>query len=283
MFAREENGQYQIYAANDDKSVVKLTNTGSNWRPVVSPNREKIAFISNRNTNLQVFTINRDGTGLKQVTAVPVAGLSALDLSISWANNGSRIIYPSNNKLYSINTDGTGLIEVAGAPSGKQFAGADWNEATKTIVARITGDTVYDNELVLIYNSGFKEIILTSSRRVSNPVLSIDGGEVLFSMDFNEFRNEQGRQIDARIVELYLPGKTLSDLSTNIGSNSSNLLKPAGTNDLNPRYSPNGQGIIFTNVINDDVSTPALYTTDLSGKTRTKIISNAEMGVWRQQ
>lgn len=282
VFTREESGTYQIYAANGDSSVVKLTTEGSNWRPIVSPDREKIAFISNRLTSLHIYTINRDGTGLKKVTTVPVAGLSALDLSFSWANNGSKIIYPSNNKLYSINTDGTGLTEVARAASGRQYAGATWNEATKAIVARTTGETVYDNELEIINGSGFKETILSSSRRISNPVLSIDGGEVLFSMDTNVFRDEQGRQIDARIYELFLSDKSLHDLST-LSGNNNNSGKPAGTNDLDPRYSPNGQAVIFTNVVNDDASIPALYTTDLMGRGRTKIISNAEMGYWRQQ
>lgn len=284
VFTRQEGGKYQIYAANNDASVVKLTNDGSNWRPVVSPNREKIAFISNRTTSLQIYVINPDGTGLRKVTNVPVAGLLPLDLSISWANNGSRIIYPSNNKLYSINLDGTGLMEVARAEAGRQFAGANWNEATKTIVARTTGETVYDNELQLIKADGSKQTILRSSRRVGSPVLSIDGGEVLFSMDINDFRNEQGNQKDARIFELYLPDLSMRDLSTSTGTNNNTSAKPIGTNDLDPRYAPNGEGVIFTNVINDDVSVPSLYTTTLSNsRNRDKIISNAEMGYWRTQ
>ena len=166
--------------------------------------------------------------------------------------------------------------------AGRQYAGCDWNEATKTIVARSTGETVYDNELTLIRSNGETETILSSARRVGNPVLSIDGGEVLFSMDVNEFRDEEGRQIDARIFELYLPGKGLRDLSAT-GGTANNSSKPAGTNDVNPRYSPNGQGIIFTNVLNDGLSIPNLYITTLNGGGRTKIITNADMGYWRQQ
>jgi TolB protein len=282
VFTRQVAGVYNIYAANNDNTVVRLTSEGSNFRPIVSPDREKIAFISNRSTSLQIYIINRDGTGLRKLTNVPISGLSALDLSFSWANNGSRIIYPSNNRLYSINVDGTGLTEVARASTGRQYAGATWNEATKAIVARTTGETVYDNELELINGSGVKETILSSSRRISNPVLSIDGGEVLFSMDVNPFRDEEGRQIDARIFELYLSDRSLNDLSTITGNNNS-AGKIPGTNDLDPRYSPNGQGIIFTNVVNDNASVPSLFTTDLSGRGRAKIINNAEMGFWRQQ
>ncbi|WP_373514709.1 carboxypeptidase-like regulatory domain-containing protein [Persicitalea sp.] len=287
VFARETGGIYQIYAANDDKTVVQLTTEGSNWRPIVSPDGEKIAFISNRSTNLHIFTINRDGSGLRQVTDVPVGGLLALDLSFCWANNGSKIIYPSNNRLYSINIDGTGRTEVARAPSGRQFAGCDWNEATKAIVARTTGETVYDNQLSIIYNGGFSTTIFTTDKRMSNPAVSIDGGEILFSLDTNPLRSENGRQIDARIYELYLdqlPEVSLRDLSSATGTNSNNAVKPAGTNDLDPRYSPNGQSIIFTNVNNVVGSVPSLYTTPLGGsRNRVKIVSTAEMGYWRQQ
>ena len=284
LFARETGGVYQIYAANDDKSIVQLTSQGSNWRPIASPDGEKIAFISNRSTSLHIYTINRDGTGLRQVTNIPVGGLMALDLSFCWANNGSKIIYPSNNKLYSINIDGTGRILLATAPTGEQFAGCDWNENTKTVVARTTGETVFDNKLWLIFNDRFKSEIFATDKRISNPVFSIDGGELLFSMDINMLRSEDGRQLEANIYEFYLNDQSLRNLSAATGSNSNNAVKPSGTNDLDPRYSPNGQAVIFTNVNNPVGSVPGLYTTPLgNNRTRTKIISNAEMGYWRQQ
>lgn len=285
-FARQEsNGRYQIYSANNDLTLVKLTTEGSNWRPIVSPNREQIAFISNRLTNPHIYVMNRDGSNLRKVTNVPVSGLVNLDLSFTWANNGSRLIYPSNNRLYSINVDGTGLREEARAKAGRQFASADWNEALKTIITRTTGESVYDNELVLIdTKNGLQQPILTSSRRVGNPVLSIDGGEILFSMDINDqFKNEEGRQTDARIFQLILETGNLADLSSNPSNTNNVLLKPKGTNDLDPRYSPSGQEIIFTNEFNDGTG-PSLYTTDLTGsRNRTKILDNAEMGYWRRQ
>ncbi len=285
VFAREEAGRYQIYSGNDAATTVKLTTEGSNWRPVVSPNREQVAFISNRSTSLQIYVVNRDGSGLRRVTEVPVAGLVSLDLSFCWANNGSRIIYPSNNRLLSVNIDGTGRTEIARARSGRQFAGCDWNEATKTIIARTTGETVYDNELILIPSSGESRTVLTSATRVSNPAFSIDGGEILYSRDINGFTDDQGRQTEARIFEMFLATGDENNLSVGSGNSNSGGVS-AGTNDLDPRYSPNGQNIIFTNVNNvlDDGSIPALYTIQLSGgRNRTKIFDNAQMGYWRWQ
>jgi len=43
LFTREINGKYDIYSANDTGDEIKLTdNNGSNWRPIMSPNRDKI-------------------------------------------------------------------------------------------------------------------------------------------------------------------------------------------------------------------------------------------------
>ncbi|TDB64051.1 carboxypeptidase regulatory-like domain-containing protein [Arundinibacter roseus] len=284
VFSRETEGLYQIFSANTADKQVQLTTTGSNWRPIVSPNREQIAFISNRATTTQIYLMNRDGRNLRKVTSVPVSGLSPLDLSFTWAYNGSKIIYPSNNRLYSINTDGTGLAVVATAPAGRLFAGCDWNEATKTIIARTTGQTLYDNELVLIQPHGEMNTVLQSATRTGNPVFSIEGTQILYSRDIGTFTNEEGRQLDARIFLMNLFDRTVQDLSAiNTGSVINTSEKSPGTNDLEPRYSPTGRTIIFTNTNNDGVSPRNIWVTDSNGRGRTRLFENAEMGTYRQQ
>ncbi len=282
VFAREEGERYQIYAANNDQTVVKLTTEGSNWRPIVSPNREQIAFISNRSTNPQIYIMNRDGSAMRKVTTIPVSGLSALDLSFCFAENGSKIIYPSNNKLYSINIDGTGLVQVAQAQNGRQFAGCDWNEATRRIIARTTGQNIYENEFVLI-NGSEVNTVFGSSTRTSNPVFSIEGDKVLFSRDISNFRSEEGRQLDARLFMLTLADRSILDISKLGSSSSTDTDKPTGTNDLDPRFSPTGRNILFTNTNNDGISIRRLFTVDITGRGRTRVLDNAEMGYWRQQ
>lgn len=57
--------------------------------------------------------------------------------------------------------------------------------------------------------------------------------------------------------------------------------KPAGTNDLEPRFSPTGAKIILTNTNNDDSSPRSIYTIDANGSNRVLLINGAEMPYWR--
>src|SRR5207237_595450 len=90
LFTRWLTGHYQVFASNATGSVVQLTHNGSNWRPIASPNRQQIAFISNMNTDLQLYVMNTDGSNIRQVTTVPIAGLYATDLSFCWSPDGTQ-------------------------------------------------------------------------------------------------------------------------------------------------------------------------------------------------
>ena len=289
-FARLINGQYQIFASNATGSAAQLTQNGSNWRPTVSPNGQQIAFISNANTDLHLFIMNLDGSGIRQVTTVPIAGLYQTDLSFSWSPDGSQLLYPSNNRLYAVRTDGTGLRTVAQAPAGRIFAGCDWTPQGNRIAARTTGTTVYDNEITTFQADGsdIRSVYTRRSSRVGNPVFSVTGRQLVFSADSTEFMNEQGRQLDARIYLLDLNSNGITDLSVDQSTGpsvSGRIDKIRGTNDLDPRFSPNGAQIIFTNIDNSGGGTRSVYTMDANptgANNRKLLFTSAEMPYWRQ-
>lgn len=283
VFARRTDGRLQIFASNATSEIVQLTTqSGSSWRPVVSPNREEIAFISNAETETHLYVMNRDGSRIRRVTTVPVAGISPTDLSFCWSPDGTQLLYPSNDKLYAVRTDGTGLRLVGQAPAGRFFAGCDWTAAGNRIVARTTGANVYDNELILLAPDGLNPTASTGlfkkPGRMSNPVFSVDGKQVLFSLDLSDFQNEQGRQLNAHLQLLTIATGAVADLS---GS------KLNGTNDLEPRFAPNGANIIFTNADNTGAKPKDIYTQNLTGTgsnnnfDRKLLISQGEMPVWR--
>lgn len=278
VFARRMNGSFQIYGATSNGTENQLTWEGSNWRPIVSPNRGKIAFISNLNTELHLFIMNLDGSQRQQVTNVPIAGLSATDLSFCWSPDGTQLLYPSNDRLYAVRTDGTGLRTVAMTTNGRIWAGCDWTAQGNRIVARSTGTGLYDNELQLMNSDGSaaRQVYARRSARVGNPVFSINGQQILFSADAADFQNEQGRQLDSRIYSLNWASNVVSDLSTSQATAS----KPSGTNDLEPRFSPNGANLIFTNVDNTGQGQRSVYMSDANGQNRKLLISSGEMPYW---
>ncbi|GAB3737415.1 carboxypeptidase regulatory-like domain-containing protein [Spirosoma lituiforme] len=285
VFVRRMNGQFQIFGATADGAVNQLTRSGSNWRPIVSPNRQKIAFISNTDTELQLYLMNLDGSNRQQVTTVPIAGLSAADLSFCWSPDGTQLLYPSNDRLYAVRTDGTGLRVVSRTRTGRVWAGCDWTPQGNLIAARTTGTDLYDNELAVFSSDGSANRVVYTRRdaRVGNPVFSVNGRQLLFSADSTNFQNEQGRQLDARLYLLDLSSTAVTDLSraqsSTGGSTQSN--KIAGTNDLEPRFSPTGGNIIFTNTDNTGLNQRTVYIADTDGRNRKVLLQQAEMPYWR--
>lgn len=285
VFARRMNGQFQLFWATADGVTSQLTYSGSNWRPIVSPDRQKIAFISNADTDLQLYIMNMDGSGRQRVTTVPIAGLSATDLSFCWSPDNTQLVYPNNDRLYAVRTDGTGLRVLARASSGRIWAGCDWTPQDNQIAARTTGTGLYDNELSVFSADGSAARIVYARRgaRVGNPVFSVNGRQVLFSADSTDFQNEQGRQLDARLYRLDLTNSSITDLSrAQTSSNgTAQTNKIAGTNDLEPRFSPTGASIIFTNTDNTGLNQRSVYTADTDGRNRKILLPQAEMPYWR--
>ncbi|MEZ0540195.1 carboxypeptidase regulatory-like domain-containing protein [Fibrella arboris] len=288
-FARRVDGRYQIFVSTDGVNVIQLTQTGSNWRPVASPNtslnKKQIAFISNVETDLHLFVMNADGSNLRRVTTVPIAGLVPSDLAFCWSPDGTQLLYPGNNKLYVVNADGSGNGQrvVAQAPVGRTFAGCDWTPQGDRIIARTYGATIYDTRFVTMSPQGQGKDTLTiytrTGGRVGNPVFSITGQEVLFSYDRIAYQNEQGRQLNAQLALLTVAAKSAPRDFMAEGTT-----KPAGTNDLEPRFSPNGSKIIFTNLSNVGTGEATITILDFDGKTaqtRTALIKGAEMAYWR--
>ena len=298
VFSRLVNGQYQIFASNGNTDAIQLTRNGSNWRPIPSPNRQQIAYISTATNNLQLFIMNADGSNQRQATTVPINGLYATDLSFCWSPDGSQLLYPSNNLLYVIRTDGSGLRLVTQASAGRLFAGCDWTGQGNEIVARTTGSSIYDNELTIVRPDGSesRSVYVQRNRRVSNPAYSVDGRQLVFATDASGFMNEQGRQLDARLYLLNLSTSAIVDLSTPASTTQTSgtptsgptqaAAKVSGTNDLDPQFSPSGSQIIFTNSVNTVNGERSVYAIDLNGtavSNRRLLISSADMPFWRQQ
>ena len=57
--------------------------------------------------------------------------------------------------------------------------------------------------------------------------------------------------------------------------------KPAGTNDLNPRFSPDGAAVIFVNTNNDGISQRNIWKMELDGGGRTLLFENAITPEWK--
>jgi Tol biopolymer transport system component len=138
VFTSTRDGDMEIYSMNGDGSDVRRLTTlpGPDGGPFFSADGSKIVFRGRhtppgkelddylallkknlwRPTSLDVFVMNRDGSGLTQVTR----GMGGANWAPFLSPDGTRVIFATNFKnprgpnfdLYLINVDGTGLEQV---------------------------------------------------------------------------------------------------------------------------------------------------------------------------
>ena len=275
LFARETNGKYDIYAGDEEGMVQQMTNGSTNsWRPRMSPQRDKIAYLSNDGLETHIYTINRNGSGKQKVTNVPVNGSNSLELDFTWSPNGLKLLYMNGNKLYTVNRDGTGTELFAEGPNGFTYAEVDWNLAENNVVARLVGDNPYNSIIHLHEGNGdfIQSLLADIPGSSGGAMLSLVGDEMLYTHDVSGYEVFDGRQLDARIFIRGISAPVPVDISVE---------KEPGTNDLDPRYSPDGSSIIFVNTNNDGISQKNIYKMDLDGDNRTLLFEDAEMPDWK--
>ena len=277
LYARETNGNFQIYANNLDDNEFQLTQGGgSSWRPRMGPLRNRIAFLGTDGLETYLYRMNRDGSGRMKLSTNPVRGFSPEYLDFAWSHDGSKLYFMDNEELYSVRSDGTDLSLVATAPSGFTFSEIDVNPAGTRMIARLTGDTFYESFIVLMDMEGnyLEYLVPDTFGATLGGVFSPDGNWLLYTHDVSGNQTPNERQLDARIFL-----QNLTDLSQPPLDVSDH--KPPGTLDLDARFSPDGAYIIFVNTNNDGISPRNIYRMDLQGDGRTLLFSNAVMPDWR--
>jgi len=273
LFVREEDN-YRIYSASEEGQEICLTNEQFNsWRPRMSPLRDKIAFISDEKITPQIFTMDRDGKNKSQLTSIGIAGSDHFDLDFAWSPSGERIFFMHFDKLYSIDQNGSGLKLLYEAPSNLLISECDVSTDQSTFVLKMNAPDLY-RSTILILDQTFNvldTILIDMLGRSGGLHFSVDKNKVIYTHDVSGYQSPGGRMLDSRILMYDTKDQTIFDLST---------LKEAGTNDLDPRFSPNNAKVIFTNVSNDGLSKGKIMTMDLNGDKREVLFENAIMPEW---
>ena len=283
FYARTANGNTDVYSSNGTGGdLVRLTSAITvETAPQPSPNGDLVAYTSNAPGQFQLYTMNRDGSNQRRITTLSVEGYSNAGIGYRWSPDGAQLIYTHYDQLYRINRDGTGLVLLATAPAGRHFRECDWTAQNGgRLVVQTIGAMPFDAELYLYNVNGTNPTLLVSNLpgRLDSPSFSVDGRSVVYTRDVAGFNDAAGRQLDAHIFIQRLDGSSTVDVST---TNGTATTKTAGTNDLTPRYSPDGFHLIFVNTTNDDRSPPDVWTVDLDGRSRARLFQNAFLPDWK--
>ncbi|MFP4019905.1 MAG: carboxypeptidase regulatory-like domain-containing protein [Bacteroidales bacterium] len=275
FFVKRMNGNFELMAYDLDSAVInRLTyNNNRDWAPKLNKQNGKLAFVSDSLVKPYIFIMDKSGGQSTRVTEVAADGYHNDGNAFAWYEDEGRIIFSHYHRLYSINVDGTGLRTIATAPSDRHFREIDISPDNSKIVALTIGERIYNSEIYLMDIDGSNQEVLVDSLKgiTEAPTFSVDGNSILYTHDVSENESLDGRMLNSQIFRYDLGTGETTSLSEN---------KPTGTNDLTPRYSPTGDKIIFTNVVNNNSKPKEIWMMDIDGTNREKVVDDAELPFW---
>lgn len=278
-YVQKQNGNLVVVSSNELGVNFQYTSSSYNsWRPRKNNNAGLIAFLRTEGGSSHVYTANPDGSNVFKVTTVPVAGFNNQEIDFAWSTNGQEFLYSNFNKLYRINKDGSGLALVYTTPDGSMISECDWSYDGNKIALKTNDYNGYNTKIYVIDMMGnvLKTVLTGSSGASGGLNFSVDGQLLLYTRDVSGYQDISGnyRQLDSHIFIYNLTTNVINDISTVSD-------KPMGTNDLDPRFSPNNAQVILMNTSNDNISQRNVVVIDLNSSltdlTRTTLFSNAEM------
>src|SRR5438552_8160348 len=115
--SRAGQGKFQLYSAERSNlaqlsKVTPPTDTASANDQAFSPDGSRIAFVTQRDGNPEIYVMNADGTGVTRVTNDP-----QVDGRPAFAPDGQSIVFHSSRpagkqEIWAVNLDGTGLTQL---------------------------------------------------------------------------------------------------------------------------------------------------------------------------
>ena len=259
LFVRKINGNNVIFSADENGQEFQLTSSEVNsYRPRRNVRANKIAYLQNDGSNVDIFIMNRDGSEKRKITGpVKPNGFNLDEINIDWPEDRVSIYYPRFDKLYRVQFNGLGTAELYQTPDGSLISEVVVSETSDLIVLKTNNLQGYDAKIYIINEAGvvLDTILDGVDGAVGGLDLSIDDQKVLYSYDVSGFENEDYRRLDSRMFIYDRTTMTATDVSDN---------KPDGTNDLDPIFSPNEAFVMFTNTSNDGLSQKDVMRLDLS-------------------
>jgi TolB protein len=199
---------------------------GNALSPAWSPDGKKIAYVSDRDGNREIYIYDTESG--KDVNLTQHNGD---DWTPAWFPDGSRLAFSSNRagnwEIFIINSDGSGLKQIttdgngnmspAWSPDGKQFAFCSKRDGYWQIYAMPDPSQ----------NADFSRLIKLTDSKANNlaPAWSPDSKQIAFET------NRDGN------MEIYV-------MNAN-GGNVRNITKMSGANDHGPIWSPDGGRLLF--------------------------------------
>jgi Tol biopolymer transport system component/subtilisin family serine protease len=175
-----ETGKTYHFRARADGGADK-TDFGEDmiFSPWSTPLNGKIAFSTNRDGNLEIYTMNADTTLQTRITNNP-----SDDIQPSWSPDGSKIVFQSwrdgRCDIYVMNSDGSNVTRLTHNLASYNSLPVWSPDGTK--IAFVGIDNAAEN-IFMMNADGSNPVRLTNSsyNRCTQPSWSPDGGKIIFT------------------------------------------------------------------------------------------------------
>lgn len=262
----------------------------------------RIAFMSERDGNSEIYMMNADGSG-----AVRLTHNAATDWNPAWSPDGTRIAFASdltgNFEIYVMNADGSGLTRLtyypewdtdpAWSPDGTQIA----------FVRDFRSKYGYTHPHIYVMNAdGSEQVHLTIDQPAGctflSPTWSSDGTRIAFSTDCTggpggekdiyvmnidgsgsirlahtglHFLDPNWSPDSTKIV--YVMGNNIWVMNAD-SSGQTKLTKEYSTHDSDPAWSPDGSNIAFDSGSGPYADDTEIYIMNADGSGLTQLTNN---------
>ncbi len=225
----------------------------------------KIAFVSTRDGDEEIYVIEADGTNETRLTTEP-----GRDIHPMFSPDGKRVTFTrrplsgiADETIYvmdpadvdPVDGDGDNIVMLTPA-TPPNFMSAYSPDGSRLVFMRQEGG---DNEIWSMNADGTNPVRLTdNSQNEGRPVFSPDGTKIVFSR-----RDPNAADLSLRRLDIYVMNADGTDQTR---------LTSTTANESNPRFSPNGEKLAF------DKATPPgtadLYLMNPDGTDQTRLTSD---------
>ena len=272
--------------------------------PSFSPDGARIAFVSGRDGNAEIYSQNLDGSDLQRLTHHP-----ARDAFPTYSPDGTQIVFNSNREdekldVYIMNADGSGVRRLTNGPGDEEAFPGCWSPDGTRLFFASTQSGRQNIYWMSVEPFAPNALIESSTDDMHFPSYSSDGRKIVFQIA-NKDQTGEIRVMDVATKKIATVVRTQSTdgypkfspdnnsivfqerlngnseicLIRSDGSGEVQDLTQNEARDVKPAWSPDGSKIVFSSNRDGNYELYQIYLMNADGSNQHRIYYSTAMNV----